>query len=87
MSINNNIVYKRELKLKNCPSSCFLFGPRMTGKTQLLKQLKTDAYYDLLDPALEREFLARPETFWEEISAFKPGSKLSLMKFKKHQFF
>ena len=76
-------MYKRELQLKNCPSSCFLFGPRMTGKTQLLKQLKTDAYYDLLDPVLEREFLTRPETFWQEISAFKPGSKIIIDEIQK----
>ena len=83
MLINNNIVYKRELQLKNQTSSCFLFGPRMTGKTQLLKQLQTDAYYDLLDPALEREFLTRPETFWEEISSFKRGSKIIIDEIQK----
>ena len=83
MSINNNVLYKRELHLNTVLSSCFLFGPRMTGKTCLLKQLKVSAYYDLLDPQMERAFLAQPETFWEEIKALKNKSKVIIDEIQK----
>ena len=42
--------------------SCFLFGPRGTGKSTLLRSRLPDALYlDLLDPALHRTLSARPE--------------------------
>lgn len=42
--------------------SYFLFGPRGTGKTTLLRALHPDAVFvDLLDPAAARELSARPE--------------------------
>ena len=72
MRINNNILYKREIHLKEFKSSCFLFGPGMTGKTHLLSQLEADAYYDLLDPQLELNFRFRPQDFWEELSLLNP---------------
>ena len=83
MHTNNNIVYKRELNLKKHSSSCFLFGPRMTGKTHLLNQLQTDAFYDLLDPQLERDFFTNPQTFWEEISNLKKGSRVIIDEIQK----
>ena len=83
MIINNNILYKRELDLKPLLSSCFLFGPRMTGKTYLLSQLKHATYYDLLDPQLEKQFLTHPETFWEEISALKSNSRVIIDEIQK----
>ena len=46
--------------------SCLLFGPRGTGKSTLLRERLPDALYlDLLDPALHRSFLARPERLRE----------------------
>ena len=46
--------------------SCFLFGPRGTGKSTLLRHRLPDALYlDLLDPALYRSFVARPERLRE----------------------
>ena len=42
--------------------SFFLFGPRGTGKSTWLRQQFPDALWiDLLDPALLRDYLARPE--------------------------
>ena len=42
--------------------SCFLFGPRGTGKSTWLRHQLPDALYlDLLDPALYRSLIARPE--------------------------
>jgi len=46
--------------------SCFLFGPRGTGKTTWLRQALPDALVvDLLDPATYREMAARPERLRE----------------------
>lgn len=47
-------------------SSFFLFGPRGTGKSTLLRARLPDALYiDLLDPRRYRELQARPETVIE----------------------
>ena len=83
MSINNNVLYKRELSLNSLASSCFLFGPRMTGKTHLLNRLKASVYYDILDPQLEKQLLTQPEIFWQEISALKPGSRVIIDEIQK----
>jgi uncharacterized protein len=46
--------------------SCFLFGPRGTGKTTLLKAVLPDALYvNLLRPDTFRELSARPERLGE----------------------
>ena len=53
--------------------SCFLFGPRGTGKsTWLRRQLPDALYLDLLDPALHRRLSARPERL-RELMAGAPG--------------
>ena len=76
MSTNNNILWIREVSLKSFKTSCFIFGPRMTGKTHLLSQLKVDAFYDLLDPQLGLRLRTHPEEFWQEISSLNNGSKV-----------
>lgn len=49
--------------------SCFLFGPRGTGKSTLLRErLPAALYLDLLDPALHRSFAARPERLREVLA-------------------
>ena len=49
-------------------SSFFLFGPRGTGKTSLLKnQFKNSVYFDLLDSSWFDQFLARPQSLEYEI--------------------
>jgi len=46
--------------------SCFLFGPRGTGKSTWLRNRLPDALFlDLLDPALHRSLDARPERLRE----------------------
>lgn len=49
-------------------SSCFLFGPRATGKTSLLKdQLKNSTYIDLLNADIFDELMRRPVALVEKI--------------------
>jgi hypothetical protein len=50
------MIFKRSLQLAHLSGSAFLFGPRMTGKTFLLRELPSDLYIDLLDPELELQF-------------------------------
>ena len=53
--------------------SCFLLGPRGTGKSTWLRHRLPDALYlDLLDPALHRSLSARPERL-RELLAGSPG--------------
>ena len=53
--------------------SCFVFGPRGTGKTTWLRALLPEALYlDLLDPTLHRRLAGRPEHL-SEILAATPG--------------
>ena len=71
---------KRIQKFKQLgQETCFLWGPRQTGKSTLLKTLFPQApYYDLL---LSREFERlnkNPSTFHDEVMALaKRGSKSS----------
>lgn len=51
--------------------SAFLFGPRMTGKTFLLRALPAALYVDLLDPERELQLKMSPRLFWEQISALE----------------
>lgn len=49
-------------KIKLPKGSCFLFGPRGTGKTQWLKaEYPESVYVDLLDAAVHNRLLAHPE--------------------------
>lgn len=55
--------------------SCFLFGPRGTGKSTWLRaELPEALYLDLLDPALYRSLRARPERL-RELIVGAPGSR------------
>jgi len=65
--------FERLLKLEHISDSLFLFGPRMTGKTYLLRRLKTDLFIDLLDPQEELRFKRSPKEFWEQLMALKGG--------------
>ncbi len=52
--------------LPNINDSCFLFGPRGTGKTSWLRTHFPDALYvDLLAPEQLRQYLAKPERLRE----------------------
>jgi predicted AAA+ superfamily ATPase len=49
--------------------SCFVFGPRGTGKTTFLKKTFPDAlWFDLLEPETFRSFSAKPERLSELIA-------------------
>lgn len=67
-------MYKRILDLKkifskNAKTSYFLFGPRATGKSSLIKeQLKESIVFDLLDDDVYEEFLKRPKALSEKIT-------------------
>ncbi|MCY4441620.1 MAG: AAA family ATPase [Deltaproteobacteria bacterium] len=55
--------------------SCFLFGPRGTGKSTWLRHRLPDALFlDLLEPALHRSLNARPERL-RELLAGSPGAE------------
>lgn len=54
-------MYSRLIK-PPAQKSFFLFGPRGTGKTTWIRQAFPNAlYFDLLDPEIYNDFLARPE--------------------------
>ncbi len=72
------MLFKRTLHLTPLPRSAFLFGPRMTGKTSLLRELSADLYVDLLDPEIELTLRQSPRLFWEQLSALKPTALVIL---------
>ncbi len=63
---------KRHIKIP--ATSFFLFGPRGTGKSTLVKSLinERSLYIDLLDPETFRTFSAYPERLISTINAVKP---------------
>ena len=73
--------YKRLLEIdfpdnpQTGSGACFLWGPRKTGKTTVLKQQFSDArWYDLLDTELQTSLLLRPHSLREEILAERPSA-------------
>ncbi len=73
-------MYKRSLNLpKNPQSSLFLWGPRQSGKTTLLKETYGEAYYiDLLKNENLIRYLKAPQTFREEVRA-RPSDQLIVL--------
>lgn len=66
--------FNRELNLAHLRSSAFIFGPRMTGKTTLLKSLKSSLYINLLDPEQELSLRQNPKIFWEQTNSLRKNS-------------
>lgn len=66
--------FLRALKLDGLRASAFLFGPRMTGKSHLLRPLKSSLSIDLLDPEIELELRQTPRFFWEQIRTQRKGA-------------
>ena len=64
-------MYYRKIKLDLSSSeTCFLWGPRQTGKTTLLRQVFPGSrYYDLLLSDLYHKLLLHPEQIREELVA------------------
>ncbi len=68
---DNHIMYTRTLNIKTAltKKSHFLFGPRATGKSWLIKnQLKNVQIFDLLNTATFDRLLRRPASFAEEVT-------------------
>ena len=65
--------FPRLLQLEKIPGSFFLLGPRMTGKTYLLRRLKPALFIDLLDPETELHFSSSPGKFWEQLRTLEKG--------------
>lgn len=61
--------FSRLLNLDKISGSLFLFGPRMTGKTYLLRRQHPALFIDLLDPETELSFSRSPVIFWEKLRA------------------
>ncbi len=65
-------MYKRSLNLQEIikKTNYFLFGPRATGKSSLIRaQLKSAQIFDLLDADVYEEFLRRPKALGEKIKS------------------
>jgi predicted AAA+ superfamily ATPase len=75
--------FNRELNLKDVKTSCFLFGPRLTGKTTILRQLETANYFDLLSPETELEYKSNPGLFWQQVSALPENSIIIIDEIQK----
>ena len=75
--------FNRIINFKDLNTSIFVFGPRLTGKTTLLKGLKYDAYFDLLDPELELQYKTNPKVFWQQLSAIKKGALIIIDEVQK----
>ena len=64
--------------------SFFLFGPRGTGKSTWLRQQLPDALWlDLLDPARQREYQARPERLRELVMGNEEGRPVVIDEVQK----
>jgi uncharacterized protein len=69
---------------KSPEGSYFLFGPRGTGKTTWLKtNCKNELIIDLLDPALYRRYIARPERLKELIEGNPDKKNLIIDEIQK----
>jgi len=75
--------YEREHNLSDLKTSAFFFGPRLTGKTTLLKTLNCDLYIDLLNTEQELFYKANPQNFWEEIQMLPEHSFIIIDEIQK----
>ena len=66
----NNMNIRRTLSLENLTRTTFLFGPRQTGKTTLLRETFPGAnWYDLLESDTFFRLSSRPRSIRDEIEA------------------
>ena len=77
------MTFRRTIQLKGLGRSAFLFGPRMTGKSFLLRELAADLFVDLLDPEIELQFKHSPRLFWEQVSALRNRSLVVVDEIQK----
>ncbi len=68
----------------NPEDSFFLFGPRGTGKSTLMKERYPDALWvDLLRPEVLRSYIARPERLYEAVNANPQNTTVVLDEVQK----
>ncbi len=76
--------YARKLDLMRERKSLFLFGPRLTGKTYLLKKTFPEArYYDLLRSDTFLRLSVRPSILREELAMLPPGTTVIIDEVQK----
>lgn len=71
-------MFERLLNLHKINGSLFIFGPRMTGKTSLLRGLTSQLFINLLDPETHLELQQSPKHFWEQLGALKKNNLVIL---------
>ena len=76
-------MFTRFLENKLPKSSFFLFGPRQTGKSTLLKTVKADMTIDLLDPALQLSYNKNPGLLTSQVAALKPDTTIIIDEVQK----
>lgn len=76
--------YQRKLAIAQEGKSAFLFGPRLTGKTFLLKKtFPKAAYYDLLHSDTFLRLSLRPSILREELETLSPGATVIIDEIQK----
>ena len=76
--------YQRRLAIAQEGKSAFLFGPRLTGKTYLLKKTFPKAtYYDLLRSDTFLRLSLRPSVLREELANHPPGTSIIIDEIQK----
>jgi predicted AAA+ superfamily ATPase len=79
-------MYKRSIDLANLSESFFLWGPRQTGKSSLLKKDFEQAFWiDLLKSDVFARYASQPQLLREEVQAakLKPGSWVVIDEIQK----
>lgn len=77
-------MYKRNLDLSNLKKSFFLWGPRQTGKSYLLRSTFPNSYYvDLLKSDEFVKYQARPHLLREELEVSPPNRIIIIDEIQK----
>lgn len=72
-------IFKRVLDVLERDKSILLLGPRQTGKTTLIKQLKSDLYISLVNPRTRIAYERDPSRLTREVDALEGGKELPLV--------
>ncbi len=75
--------YNRLLNLGEKKSSIFLFGPRMTGKTTLIRGLCYSLFINLLDPEVELKYRRNPNLLKEQLFLLPDNSSVIIDEIQK----
>lgn len=77
------MLFNRLININNIRSSLFLFGPRMVGKTSILKVLKCRQFISLLDSQKELEYQRDESLLWQQIQHFDSGDLVIIDEIQK----